>query len=135
MAVIVTVSAYHVPSVSATIGGIEDRTSEEEVVAVRIACIDGKVPESVKPVEWTVEVTCCTERIPLPIVQDIAQIQVAALPVGSEHIVTARHTHQIVEVDFVCSLILLVSQVQFVSHLVCQEESLVASLLVAHCLA
>ena len=50
MAVIVAVSAYHMPRMSAAIACIEDRTSEEEVVAVRMAGIDGKVPETVKPV-------------------------------------------------------------------------------------
>ena len=67
MAMIVTMSAYYVPGMSATIGGIEYRTSEVEVVAVRIAAIDGEVPEAIKPVEWTEEVGCCAEGFPLPV--------------------------------------------------------------------
>lgn len=67
MAMIVAVSAYHVPGMTATIGGIEYWTSKEEVVTVRIARIDGEVPEPIKPVEWTVEIGGCTEGIPLPI--------------------------------------------------------------------
>ena len=67
MAMIVAMSTYHVPSMTATIGGIEYRTSKEEIVAMRIACIDGKVPEAIKPVKWTVEIGGCTEGIPLPI--------------------------------------------------------------------
>ena len=135
MTVIVPVTAYHMPGMTATIGGIEGRTTEEEVVAVRIAGIDSEVPEPVTPVEWAEEVACSAESLPLPVEQDIAQIQVAALPIRSKHIVVARHTHQVVEVDFVCSLVLCISQVQLVSHLVRQEEGLVACLLVAHCLA
>ena len=134
-AVIVASSAYHMPGMTATIGGIEGWTSKEEVVAVRVACIYGKVPETVTPVEWAIEVGGCAEGFPLPVQQDIAQVQVTMLPIGPQHIVTACYTHQIVEVDFVCSLILFVSQVQFVSHLVCQEEGFVACLIVAHCLA
>ena len=67
MAVIIAMSANHVPSMTATIGGIEYRTSKEEIVAMRIARIDGKVPESIKPVEWTVEIGGCTECVPLPV--------------------------------------------------------------------
>ena len=135
MAVIITLPANDVPGMSAPIGGIEYRSSEEEVVAVRVACIYGKVPETVAPVEWAIEVGGCAEGFPLPVEQDIAQVQVPMLPIGPEHIVTACYTHQIVEVDFVCSLILFVSQVQLVSHLVCQEEGFVACLLVAHSFA
>ena len=50
VAVIVASSAYYVPGMSATIGGIECRTSKEEVVTVWIAAVDGEVPETVKPV-------------------------------------------------------------------------------------
>jgi hypothetical protein len=105
------------------------------MVAVRIAQIDAEVPETVTPVEWAIEIGGCTEGVPLPVQQDIAQIQIATLPIGAKHVVVACHTHQIVEVDFECSLILCVCQVQFVSHLVGQEEGLVPCLLVAHCLA
>ena len=135
MAVIIATSANYVPGVSATISSIEHRTSKEEVVTVWIARIDGEVPETVKPIERTIEIGGCTESIPLPIEQNIAQIQIATLPVGSKHIVTACHTHQIVEVDFVCSLVLFVRQIQLVSHLVRQEQGLVTCLLVAYCLA
>ena len=72
MSVIVAASAYYMPSMSATISGIEDRTSKEEVVAVRIACIDCEVPETVIPVEWAIEIGGCTEGIPLPFQQNIA---------------------------------------------------------------
>jgi hypothetical protein len=72
MAVIIAMSANYVPSMTATIGGIEYRTSKVEIVAMRIACIDGEVPESIKPVEWTVEIGGCTEGIPLPFQHDIA---------------------------------------------------------------
>ena len=125
----------NVPGVTATIAGIEYRTSEVEVVAVGIACIDGEVPVTSVPIQWAVEVGGCAERLPLPVKQDIAHIQVAALPVGAVHVVVTGHTHQVVEVDFVSGLVLFVSQVQLVGHLVRQEQGLVPCLLVAHSLA
>jgi hypothetical protein len=120
---------------STAIAGVEHRTTEVEVVTMWIASINAEVPETITPVEWTIEIGSCAECLPLPIQQNIAQVQVTTLPVVAIDIVITRHTHQVVEVDFIGSLILLVRQVQLVSHLVCQEQSLVACLFVAHCLA
>ena len=132
--VVVAVSAYYVPGVSATIAGIEHGASEVEIVAVRIAGIDAEVPVAVAPVEWAVEVAGCAEGPPLPVEQDIAHVQIATLPVVAIDVVVARHTHQVVEIDFVGGLVLFVSQVQFIRHLIGQEQRLVACLFVAHCL-
>ena len=63
--VVVAVSTYHMPCMGTTIAGIESRTTENEVVAVRIAGVDAKVPETITPVKWTVEVAGCYEGIPL----------------------------------------------------------------------
>jgi hypothetical protein len=133
MTIVVTTTSMNVPGMSATIGGIEVRTSEVEVVTVGIAGIDTEVPVACLPVEGTVEIAGCQEGIPLPVEQDIAQVEVTALPIGSEHVMTARHAHQIVEVDLVSGLILLIGQVELVGHLVGQEQGLVAGLLIAHC--
>ena len=43
MAVIIAMSANHVPSMTATIGGIEYRTSEEEIKLRSEECRVGKV--------------------------------------------------------------------------------------------
>ena len=43
-------AAVHVPGVSATIFYVKRRSSEEEVVAVRIACVDAEVPVACVPV-------------------------------------------------------------------------------------
>lgn len=50
MAVIIAVTAMNVPGVTATIAGIEHRTSEVEVVAVGITCVDGEVPIAAVPI-------------------------------------------------------------------------------------
>ena len=48
--IVVAVSADHVPCVSTTVAGIKGRAAKEEVVTVRIACVDTKVPVAVAPV-------------------------------------------------------------------------------------
>ena len=132
VAVIIAVSAYSVPGVVATISVIEMRTSEVEVVTVRVTGVNAEVPVAGVPVQRTIEIGCCEEGIPLPVKQDIAQVEVTALPVGTIYVVIAGDTHQVVEVNLVGSLILLVRQVQLVSHLVRQEECLVTCLFVTH---
>ena len=133
MTVIVAVAADSVPGMGTTIGDIEVRTPEVEVVAMRIAGVDAKVPVACIPVQRTVEIGCCDESIPLPVEQDIAQVEITTLPVGAVHVVAAGDTHQVVEIDLIGCLVLLVGEVQLVSHLVCQEQGLVAGLLIAHC--
>ena len=133
VAVIIAMSAYSVPGVVATISVIEMRTSEVEVVTVWVTGVNAEVPVAGVPVQWTIEIGCCEEGIPLPVKQDIAQVEVTALPVGSVHIVTAGDTHQIVEIDLIGCLVLFVSEIQLISHLVGQEQGFIASLLIAHC--
>ena len=132
-AVVVAVAPMNVPGVSATISRIEMRESEVEIVAVRIAGIDGEVPVASVPIQRAVEVVGCQEGFPLPVEEDIAQVEVTALPVGAEDIAAACHSHQVVEIDFIRGLILLVGEVELIGHLIGQEQSLVAGLLVTHC--
>ena len=134
-AVIPAMSTHTVPGMCSTVAGIEYRTSEVEVVTMRIAGVNTEVPVAVTPIEWTIEVGGSDKCLPLCIQQHIAEVAVAALPVGAIDIIVTRHTHQVVEVDLIGSLILLISQIQFVGHLVSQEQSLVASLFVTHRLA
>ena len=130
--VIVAATAVHVPAVSATIGGIEMRASEIVVVTMRIAGINGKMPVACAPVKRTEEIRGCAEHIPLPAIEDIAQVEVAALPVGTINVIHARDAHQVVEVDLVRCFVLGISQVELVGHLVGQEQSFPAGLLIAH---
>ena len=126
-------SAMNMPGMSAAIGSIEVWTPEVEIVTVRIAAIDTEVPVACLPVERTIEIVSCQIGTPLPVEQDIAEIEIPALPVGAENICTSCYPHQVVEIDFVSCLVLLVSQIQLVCHLVGEEQSLAAGLLVAHC--
>ena len=133
VSIVVAVTAMSVPGVSTTIGGIEVWTPEVEVVTMRIAAIDAEVPVTSLPVQRAVEVAGCNVGIPLPVEEYIAQIEVTALPVDAKHIVATCNPHQVVEVNLISCLVLCIRQVQLVSHLVGQEQGLVASLLVAHC--
>ena len=132
MSVIVAVNAVVMPGMGATIGGIEVGTSEVEVVTMRIAEIDAEVPVACLPVERAVEVTGCHEGVPLPVEEDITQVEITALPVGAEYVCPSCDSHEVVEVNLVGGLVLFIGQVQFVGHLICQEQGLVASLLVTH---
>ena len=131
--IIVATSAYAVPGMSTTIGHIEVRTPEVEIVTMRITAIDAEVPVTCFPIEWTIKIGGCDKGLPLPVEQYVAQIEVTTLPIGSKHIVTTRYTHQVVEVDLISCLVLLISQIQLISHLISEEQGLIASLLIAHC--
>ena len=132
VAIVVAAIPVDVPRMSATIGDIEMWASEVEVVTVRIAGIDAEVPVACLPVEGTVEIAGCQEGIPLPVEKDITQIEVATLPVDAKHVGATCHTHQIVEVDLITSLVLLVGEVELIGHLIGQEQSLSAGLLETH---
>ena len=125
-------ASVHAPAVSATVGDVEVWTSEVEVVAARIAGIDAEVPVASLPEQGTVEIGCGAESLPLPGIENVAQVQVAALPIGAEHIVTAGDAHQIVEIDLVGGLILSIGKVQLIGHLVGQEQGFAAGLFITH---
>ncbi len=124
----------HPPAVASTIGDEEVGTAKVEIVAVWVAGIDAEVPVACIPEERAVEIGGCTEHVPLPGEQNIAEVQVAALPVGAEHIILAGDAHEVVEIYFVGCLVLSIAQVQLVGHLVGEEEGLVACLFVGHCI-
>ena len=84
-------------------------------------------------VERTVEVSRVAEHAILPVEQHVAEVEVTPAPVVAVQLVVRVDAEQIVEVYLVSRLILVVSEVQLVSHLVGEEQSLFARLTVAHC--
>jgi hypothetical protein len=86
VSVVIAAVTMDVPSMSATISGIEGWTSEVEIVTVRITGIDAKVPVTCLPVERTIEITGCYIGLPLPVEQDITQVEITALPIDTEHV-------------------------------------------------
>ena len=59
--VIPSSSTYYMPCMTSTITGVEYRATIVEIVTMRIAGIDAEVPETVSPVERTIEIGGCTE--------------------------------------------------------------------------
>ena len=62
------------PTMSATIGRVEMRTAEIEVVTTWVMDIYSEVPATSLPIKWTVEITGCAVQIPLPLIENIAQV-------------------------------------------------------------
>jgi hypothetical protein len=120
------------PSMSASIGYIEMWTTEIEVVTMRIASVDAEVPITSLPPQRAIEIACCTESLILPVEKYISQILITMNPVVCKHIIVCINAQQIVEVHFVCSLILLLIEVKLIRHLICKEQSLLAGLFVTH---
>ena len=125
-------TAVHVPCVATAINAIEARHSEIEVVAVRIAGVDAKVPVACAPVEGAIEVRGIQIQTILPIEEDIAQVEITALPIDAVEVVLCVYAHEVIEVYLVGCFILLFREVELIGHLVGQEQSLLAGLLVAH---
>ncbi len=123
-----------VPRVTAAIGIPEGRAPEIEIITMGIARIHSEVPKAVEPIDRAIEVSCLEEILVLPIEKDIAQVEVAPSPIVAIEVCFRGDTHKIVEVNLVACLILLLSKVHLIRHFVGEEESLLASLLEAHCL-
>lgn len=117
---------------ASAVHGVEAWCTEIEVVTVWIAGIHTEVPIACVPVEWTIEITGIAVHAVLPVEQNITQVQVAALPIEAVQVIVVVDAHQIVKVDFVCSLILVIGEVELVCHLVRQEKGLLTRLVVTH---
>ena len=94
------------PAVSAPICYVDCGAAEVEVIPARIAGVNGKVPVAARPVERAVEVSGGAECVPLPLQQDVAHVEVAPVPIVAEHVVYGRHSHEVVKVNLICSVIL-----------------------------
>ena len=126
------VSPVAPPAVPSTVSDVDVRTAEVQVVAVRIVGVYGKMPHTVGPVQRPVEVRCGTECTVLPVEQDVAKVEVALPPVRLVEVVRGIDAHQVVEVNLVSGVILLFGEVQFIGHLVGEEQGLLPCLFVAH---
>lgn len=124
--------AIHVPAVAASINGIEVWRAKVEIVAVRVAGIHAEVPITGIPIQWAIEVSGISVHAVLPVEQNVAQVQIAPFPINTVQVVVVVYTHEVVQVYFVCGFVLVIGQIQLISHLVRQEKSLLASLFITH---
>ena len=129
-----TASAVSSPTVSAIIIGIEVRTSKEEVVTMRIAGVDTEMPITAVPVKRTIEIGCVYIHTVLPIEKHISEIEITLPPIKAIEIIVCIDAEQVVEIDLIGGFILLIGEVEFVSHLIGQEQCLPACLLITHCI-
>ena len=120
------------PAVTSAVHGVEAWRTKIKVVTVWIAGVHAEVPIACVPIERTVKIGGIAVHAILPIEQNVTQIQVAPFPVEAVQVVIVVDAHQVVEVDFVCSLILVIGEVELVCHLVRQEKSLPTRLIVTH---
>ena len=106
-AVIPATATIVMPCMTSMICCIEVWMTVIEVIAMWIVCIDAEVPESIAPIEWTVEILKSAECAILPVEQYVREIKVTSGPIVCIQIRSRVYTHEIVEINLVCSLILL----------------------------
>ena len=112
----------------------EDSGTIVEEMSVGIVAIDGERPCATVPEQRMEEIVGSSEDAVLPIKEDVTQISIAIDEVVAIDIIRRLHAEQIVEVDLVAIFVLLVVEIELIRHLIGEEQSLLASLLVIHCM-
>ena len=133
-AMIPTPATIHPPTVTAAIDIPEVWTAEVEVVTMWIAGVDAEMPVASLPVQWAIEISGCQVGLILPVEQYVTQVEVALCPIHTIKVCLGVYAHQVVEVNFVCCLILLFGKIELIGHLVGQEQGLLTGLLITHCI-
>ena len=117
----------------ATLEGHEHCGAVEEHPSDNVAAVDGEGHACVGPDDGTVEPLTGHEAVVLPGAEHIAQVAITNLPPKAKHVGAGIYVEQVIEIDLIHCLILCRCQSEFVGHLVCQEEGLVACGVVRHC--
>ena len=118
--VVVSVDAV----VSSSVNTESVRTGAIEVIAVSIASVDWVVPSAASPCQRAIEVVEPNVDTILIVGENIAKVCVAAAPPCAVKVTVVVDAEQIVKVHLVGQFILLFGQVEFVCHLVGEEEGL-----------
>ena len=127
-----TAAAIMTPTMPTAIHGNEMGTTEIEISAMGIPYIDGETPKAIPPYQRAIEIAGGHISVVLPTQQDIAQVQIALCPTPAIEVIIAVDAHQVVQVDFVGGLVLVIGEIEFIGHLVGQEQRVFPCLLVAH---
>ena len=122
-----------VPAVVSTPVGYEDRGMVAEETSPVISSVDAVSPSASVPDDRTVEVVGSHIAVELCRREHHPQVAVAHAPPCTIDIGAGVDAHEVVEVDFIDSLILCFREAEFVGHLVAEEEGFVACLVVCHC--
>jgi len=103
----------------------------EVVVATVVAVVDSEVPAEATVIHWMIEVLGALEQAILHGAEDVLEVDAEVVPVHCAYCGRCDKG-EIVEIHLIHRLILHFSQVEFVSHLVCDEGCVLMCQLVAH---
>ena len=107
------------------------RSRAEETVAC-ITVVDCEIQHTLAESHRSVEVFGIEEKFILPAGKYISEFICTAAPVDSEDVSSTNQTIEIVEIDFIDSVVLVIGKVQFIGHLVGEEKRFAACPFVAH---
>lgn len=107
------------------------RSRTEETVAC-ITVVDCEIQHTLAESHRSVEVFGIEEKFILPAGKYISEFICTAAPVDSEDVSSTNQTIEIVEIDFIDSVVLVIGKVQFIGHLVGEEKRFAACPFVAH---
>ena len=116
---------------TATVAHVDGRTVEV-IIAVAIVVADGVVPPGAHPTDGAEKIVDGAEKVVLPVEQDATQVCISVFPIVSRAVGSRADAHEVVQVDFISSVVLFRREVQFVCHFVCQEPCPLACFLVVH---
>ena len=106
-------------------------TVEHQAAVVTV--VDDQAPGAGTPCQRAIEVEAAHIAVELPCAEHHAEVAVAHIPPRAEQVVLSVHIEEVIEVDFVYSLILFFRQIELVGHLVAQKQSLFSGGFVWHC--
>lgn len=102
----------------AVVAGIIIRTVEIKFVAVAITRIDAVTEMVVAPISRTIKIGQTSEALIFRTAEDVRQVEIAAVPIRAIEVVIIAEIKKIIIVHLISSLILLIGQIQLISHLV-----------------
>ena len=115
----------------ATVAHINSR-AVKIVVPISVVVADGVVPSGAYPADGAEKIVDGAEEVVLPVEKYAAQVRIAVFPIISCAVGSRADAHEVVQVDFISSVVLLRCEVEFVCHFICKEPCPLACFLVVH---
>lgn len=128
---IVVTAAMVVASVAAAIGVI-NRRMMVVVMSKAVVTVDGEQPGTTVPCQRTEEVVgSCEERV-LPVIKDMTEVGIAIGKIIAIKVGLGAYAQEVIQIDLVAIVVLLLVEVQLISHLVGEETRLLAGFFIVH---
>lgn len=115
----------------ATVAHINSR-AVKIIVPISVVVADGVVPSGAYPADGAEKIVDGAEKVVLPVEQDATQVCISVFPIVSRAVGSRADAHEVVQVDFISSVVLFRREVQFVCHFICKEPCPLACFLVVH---